>query len=626
MLRCAVFLLFVVLTQAQQGVLRLMVDATDAPRRLIHVQLNVPTTAGPLTLVYPKWIPGEHGPTGPIADVVSLKFQAHGPAISEVTSQSLDWRRDPTDLYAFNVTVPGGATSLTASFDFISPPASGGFSAGSSMTTELAVINWNQFLLYPRGSASDDVRVQANLRLPRGWRYGTALAVAKQSGENLEFHPVSLTALVDSPVSAGAHYRTVDLGDAGGARHFMHIAGDTERAIAVTQEWTDRYKKLAAEASVLFGVRHYREYHFLLTLSDHVAHFGLEHHESSDNRLEENALLDVSTHQLSADLMAHEFVHSWNGKYRRPAGLALKNYQEPANSELVWIYEGLTEYLGEVLAARSGLVDAPRFQEWLADIGARLDHQTGRAWRSLADTSISAPILFNAREDYATLRRGIDFYSEGALVWLEVDTRIRKLSGGAKSLDSFCRAFFGGPGGAPAVSAYSMGDVVAALNSVQPFDWAAFFAQRVETVRNRAPSAGIEDGGWRVVYRDQRSAFWTAEETQNKVADLSLSIGAVVNNEGWVNDLFIGSAAHRAGLAPGAKITSVNGQGFSLSTLREAVRSTQGTSGPIEIAAQNGGQSATYRIDYRDGERYPHLERDNGRPDVLSAIIQARTR
>lgn len=618
MLRRAVFLLFAALTHGQQSVLQLNVDATDAPRRLIHVQLSIPVKAGPITLVYPKWIPGEHGPTGPIADVVSLRFVAKG--------QVLDWHRDPTDLYAFTVNVPPGAALLDASFDFISAPASGGFSGGSSMTSELAVISWNQLVLYPRGAASDDVHVKARLRLPRGWQYGTALPVAKQSGEDLEFRNVSLTVLVDSPVSSGAHYRTVDLGMVAGARHFIHIAGETERAIAVTPEWTARYRQLAAEASALFGARHYREYHFLLTLSDNIAHFGLEHHESSDNRLEERALLDVSPHHLSADLMAHEFVHSWNGKYRRPGGLAFKNYQEPVNSEHVWIYEGLTEYLGEVLSARAGLVDTPRFQEWLADIGARLDHETGRVWRSLADTSVSASLLFNAREDYAGLRRSIDFYSEGALVWLEVDTQIRKLSGGAKSLDDFCRSFLGGPGGAPAVRPYSMADVVAALNAVQPFDWAGLFASRVASIQTRAPLAGIEEAGWRVVYRDGRSDYWAAEETQSKIADLSLSVGMVVNGEGWVSDVLIGSAAHKAGLGPSEKITSVNGRGFSLSALREAVQGAASTAKPIEVAAQNGVQTATYRIDYHGGERYPHLERDASKPDMLSVIVRPRAR
>jgi len=619
MLRSAIFFAVSILAYGQQSFIRLSVDATDAPRRLIHVQLSMPASPGPLTLVYPKWIPGEHAPTGPIADVVGLRFQAKGQAAP------LTWRRDSTDLYAFHVALPSGTSALDASFDFISPPESGGFTSGSSMTTELAVISWNQFILYPQGPA-DDVRVQANLRLPDGWQYGTALPLARHNNQQLNFRPVPLTTLIDSPVSAGAHYRTVELGNIAGARHFIHIAADSERAIDVTPEWIEHYRKLAAEANALFGARHYREYRFLLTLSDHVASFGLEHHESSDNRLDERALLDLNTHQLSADLMAHEFVHSWNGKYRRPAGLVAKNYQEPFGTELLWIYEGLTEYLGEVLAARAGLVDAPRFEEWLADIGGRLDNQSGREWRSLADTSVSAPILFNAREDYSALRRSIDFYSEGALVWLDVDTQIRKLSRGTKSLDDFCRAFFGGASGAPSTVAYSLNDVVAALQNVQPFDWAAFFAQRVDVVQPRAPLAGIEDGGWRVAYGDKRSDYWAAEESQNKVADLSLSIGAIVNGEGWVSDVAIGGPAQKAGIAPGSKITSIEGRGFSLNALREAVQSASTNHAPIEVVVKSGAQSSGRRVDYQGGERYPHLERDPGKPDILTAIIQPRAK
>ena len=612
MTRRALLLAFLApaLAWPQQGVIQVSVDARDAPRKLIHVQLTIPANPGPLTLLYPQWIPGEHGPTGPINDLVNLRFHAK--------NQTIPWRRDSTNLYAFHVTVPTGATALDAAFDFISPTDASGFSAGSSMTTELAVLSWNQYVLYPQGTVADQLRYQAKLRLPHEWHYGTALGVAKESGDEVEFGPVSLTTLIDSPVSTGAHYRTVELGTVDGAPHYMHIAADSERALAITPETIEHYRKLIAEAGALFGPRHYRSYHFLLTLSDHVASFGLEHHESSDDRLDERMLIDDVLLHYHAELLPHEFVHSWNGKYRRPAGLATKNYDEPMKGDLLWMYEGLTEYLGSVLAARSGLETPELFRDRLAYVAAHLEHETGRSWRPLADASISGQLLFDARAEYATLRRGLDFYGEGQLVWLEVDTLIRKLSHGTKSIDDFCRAFYGGEAGA-SVNPYALDDVVAALNRVQPHDWAAFFRQRVDAVETRAPVAGLENGGWKLTYNDKRSDYWATTEDEEKVTDLMLSLGVSVKSEGLVEDVAIGGPVQKAGVAPGAKITSVDGRAFSPTVLREAAASGEA----VELTVRNGEHISTHKVDYHGGERYPHLERENGKPDLLAEIVRA---
>ncbi|MDP9114557.1 MAG: M61 family peptidase [Acidobacteriota bacterium] len=597
---------------AQPGsVIQVIVDARDAPRKLIHVHLTIPASPGPVTLLYPQWIPGEHGPTGPIADVVSLRFSAKDQAVA--------WRRDSTNLYAFHLNVPQGATALDATFDFISPTDAGGFSAGSSMTTELAVLSWNQYVFYPQGTAADQLQYQAKLRLPHEWHYGTALPVARQSGDDIEFRPVSLTTLVDSPVSTGAHYRTIELGTYDGAPHYMHIAADSERALAITPETVQHYRKLIAETGALFGARHYRGYHFLLTLSDHVASFGLEHHESSDDRLNERMLIDDVLLHYHSELLPHEYVHSWNGKYRRPAGLATKNYDEPMKGDLLWIYEGLTEYLGSILAARSGLETPDLFRERLAYVAAHLEHESGRGWRSLADTSISGQFLFDARSDYAALRRGLDFYGEGQLLWLEVDTLLRKLSHGTKSVDDFCRAFYGGTAG-PSVSPYTLDDVISALNRVAPYDWAAFFRQRVDAVDTRAPLAGIENGGWKLTYDKTRSDYWNTAEDEEKVTDLMLSLGVSVKNDGLVADVALGSAAQKAGLAPGAKITTVDGRAFSPAVLHEAAASGE----PIELMVRNGEYVGALRVDYSGGEKYPHLERQNGKPDLLADIVRSK--
>jgi predicted metalloprotease with PDZ domain len=599
------------LAWAQLGVIQVSVDARDAPRKLIHVQLTIPAAPGPLTLLYPQWIPGEHGPTGPIADLVSLRFHTK--------DQPVAWRRDSTNLYAFHVNVPAGASALEATFDFISPTDAGGFSAGSSMTTELAVLSWNQYVLYPQGTVADQLRYQAKLRLPHEWHYGTALGVAKESGDDIEFRPVSLTTLIDSPVSTGAHYRTIQLGTVDGAPHYMHIAADSERALAITPETIEHYRKLIAETGALFGVRHYRSYHFLLTLSDHVASFGLEHHESSDDRLDERMLIDDVLLHYHAELLPHEYVHSWNGKYRRPAGLATRNYDEPMKGDLLWMYEGLTEYLGSVLAARSGLETPDLFRDRLAYVAAHLEYENGRGWRSLADTSISGQLLFEARTDYAALRRGLDFYGEGQLVWLEVDTLLRKLSHGTKSIDDFCRAFYGGEAG-PSVNPYTLDDVVGALNRVQPHDWAAFFRQRVDAVETRAPLAGIENSGWKLTYNTIRSDYWNTTEDEEKVTDLMPSLGVSVKSEGVVADVTMGGPVQKAGIAPGAKITSVDGRTFSPTVLREAAASGE----PIELMVRNGDHISTHRVDYSGGEKYPHLERENAKPDLLSGILRSR--
>ena len=328
-----------------QNPVRLRVDATDAPRRLFHVQMTIPAQPGPMTLLYPEWIPGEHMPSGPIVNLVGLKIQAGG--------QTIAWRRDSVNMYAFHIDVPAGASSLDAAFDFISPPEEPGFSSGSSATSELAVLNWNQLLLYPQGAPADSLQYQATLRVPPSWRYGTALPIARESGSEIEFQPAPLTTLIDSPLLAGAHFRTVDLGTDRGAPHYLHLAGDSDRAVEMSPELADEYKNLVAETGALFGSRHYRDYHFLFTLSDHVAHFGLEHHESSDDRLGERTLVDPGPRKLSGTLLPHEFVHSWNGKYRRPVGLtsgcADGGYDTPMKGDLLWVYEGLTNYLGEIL-------------------------------------------------------------------------------------------------------------------------------------------------------------------------------------------------------------------------------------------------------------------------------------
>lgn len=601
-----------------QNAVKLRVDATDAPRRLFHVQMSMPAKAGAMTLLYPQWIPGEHGPTGPIANLVGLKVQGGGKTIA--------WKRDSVNMFAFHLDVPAGVTALDVAFDFIAPPDAEGFSSGASTTTELAVLNWNQLLLYPQGSQADDFQYQATLKVPSGWRYGTALPIQRETGNEIEFKPAALTTMVDSPVSAGAHYKTFDLGTDGGLPHYLHVAADSDRALEAPADVIEHFRNLVKETGALFGARHYRSYHFLYTLSDHVAHFGLEHHESSDDRTGERSLIDPEVLRASAYLLPHEMVHSWNGKYRRPAGLISNGhdggYDVPMKGDLLWVYEGLTNYLGEVLAPRSGLWSAEDYRESLAGTAAELDNKAGRTWRPLEDTAVAAQVLYEAGSDYGSLRRSVDYYPEGTLIWLEADVLIRELSKGAKSLDDFCHAFHGGASGKIEMKPYEFNDVVAALNAVQPYDWAGFLNQRLHSTDAHAPLGGIEHSGWKLQYDAVRSDFWKAYEDRHKFADLTYSIGAQVREDGTIEDVRFGGPAQKAGVTPAVHVIAVNGRQFTPTVIREAVASAK----PLELLIKDGEFYKTFRIDYTGGEKYPHLVRDEAKPDLLTAIISAKTK
>ncbi len=453
--------------QTKGPTVKISVDASEAPRKIFHAQLSIPASPGTLTLYYPKWIPGEHGPSGPIEGLAGLKFLGNG--------QILKWRRDLLDAFTINVEVPTGVNEVSASLDFLSPATlEGGFSAGSSATAAMAIISWNQLLLYPKGWKSDEIMYDASLRLPAGWKFGTPLPIASHSGEELKFAPVSLTMLVDSPVITGEYLKVVPLNEGQTPPAEMDIAADSPGALEPAPEVWQHYRNLITQTSALFGAHHYRDYHFLFSLSDHVAHFGLEHHESNDSRIAEQGLVDPQMRMAHAGLLPHEYVHSWNGKYRRPAGLVTPDYQQPMQDDLLWVYEGLTSYLGDVLTARSDLWTSEQFREDLANIAARLDHEPGRTWRNLQDTADEAPQLYSSPSQWFSIRRGVDFYDEDVLNWLWADTIIRQQTHGKKSLDDFCYLFHGAPDTSPEVKPYTFEDVVAALNQVVAYDWKGF--------------------------------------------------------------------------------------------------------------------------------------------------------
>ena len=601
-------------TRCGAEVVRLDVDATDAARDILHARLHIPAKSGPMTLFYPKWIPGEHMPSGPINDLAGLEMTANG--------KPVDWHRDPDNMCAFHVDIPADADGLDISLDFLLSTHGGSYSTGVSSTANLLDLNWNELLLYPQSAAPLRLEYVASLKLPRHWQFGTALPVGTVSDSRIEFLPAPLETLIDSPVIAGCYFRSIDLTPGEHPDHIIDIVADSAAALEMTPEDVRHFSQLVKEANALFGAHHYRDYHFLMTLSDRVSHFGLEHHESSDDRLGENYLTDSTTRQTMPDLLAHEMVHSWNGKYRRPAGLATPDYQQPMHDEMLWVYEGLTDYLGKVLAARSGLQTNEDFRETFALTAATLDHRAGRAWRSLADTAVAAQLLYLAPAGGGSWRRGTDFYPEGDLIWLEADTIIRRQTENKLSIDDFCRRFFGGESGPPRVVPYSYNDVVSALNDTTVYDWNGFFQQRIYRLSAHAPTGGLENGGWRLAYTNGVPSLLKNREGLHKFTDLSCSLGLTIDPDGDLADVIPGSPADQAGIGPAMKLVAVNDRAWTAERVRAAVSFASTNSQSISLLVENGDYFRNYPVNYHGGEKYPCLERLTNRPDLLADIIR----
>jgi predicted metalloprotease with PDZ domain len=602
---------------ATQPTVTIFVDASAAPRKIFHAKLKIPASAGDLTLYYPKWIPGEHAPDGPVIDLAGLKFSASG--------KTLQWRRDLLDGFTIHVDVPSGENEVDAELDFLSPAMfESGFSAGSSATDKMAVISWNQVLLYPKGWKSDDLTYVATLKLPANWKFGTSLPITSTTGDQLNgeaqitFQPISLTMLVDSPVITGEFLKVVKLADNPPVE--MDVAADSAAALEPAEEVWGHYKSLVEQTNKLFGAYHYRDYHFLFSLSDHVAHFGLEHHESDDSRMEERGLVDEPLRKSQASLLPHEYVHSWNGKYRRPADLATPDYQQPMQDDLLWVYEGLTNYLGTVLTARSGLLTGSEARDDLAITAASLDHIPGRTWRNLQDTADAAAQLYFSPEAWRSWRRSTDFYDEDTLNWLWADAIIRQRSKGKKSLDDFCKLFHGAPSTPPMVKTYTFDDVVNTLNQVAPYDWRGFWTERLSNHGPGAPLSGIELSGWKLVYDEFPSSMVCVSECGSHSVDVKFSIGLILREDGTIIDTIEGMPAAMAGIGPGMKLIGVNGRKYSSQILRDALKAGKTSTDPLELLVENTDYYKVYKVNYHGGERFPHLVRDEAKPDLLSEI------
>jgi len=613
--------------QTASNPIQLNVNLIDAPRKMIHAEMTIPVEPGPLTLLYAEWIPGEHMPDGPIDDLAGLFITANG--------QPLPWVRDDVNMYAIHVTVPEGVHELHVKDDFLATAPPSGFSAGASTSANLALLSWNELVLYPAGHKDDgDIYVKASVVIPQGWQYATALP--REGGKESDTEPgadgtvhfgtVNLKELIDSPLLTGRYFRQWDLAPEVTPKHYLDVAADGPEDLKLAPETLASYSNLVRETGAVYKSRHYTSYHFLVTASDEVAHFGLEHHQSSDDRVPEKTFVDDNLLLLSADLLPHEFTHSWNGKDRRPAGLTTGNFEDPMIGNLLWVYEGLTDYMGNVLAARTHLWTDAQYRDFLANDAAELDYRPGRTWRDLQDTATAAQILYTASDQWDNWRRNTDYYGEGDLIWLDVDTTIRKLTDGKKSLNDFLGAFESvGGNNPPKAVPYTFNDIVNGLNAVVPYDWAAFLRERLTSKSPHAPLGGIENGGYKLVFNDQPNELMQARMAASGGDVAWWSIGLDLNRDGRIEDVLVGSAADKAKLGPGMQIVAVNSRQYSGQLLNQAIQDAKGNTNPISLIVVNTGVYRVLGIDYHDGLRYPHLERVTSVPDRLDEILKPLT-
>ncbi len=598
------------------GTLLLSVDATDIERHIFRIHETVPVTGGvPMTLLFPKWLPGNHSPTGPISDMGGLILYADG--------QRLAWTRDPVDDYAFHVTPPVTARKIEIEFQDLSAVQSD--EGRINVTPEMLRAQWTNLSFYPAGYYVRQIPIQAELRLPENWSFGTALEVASQKGPVVSFKPVSYDVLLDSPVLAGRYFKKVDLDPGSAVPVMLDVAADRPELLDMRPEQIDAHKSLVQQAYKLYGAHHYDHYDFLFSVSDRLSGIGLEHHRSSEDGVPGAYFLDWDKDAPNRDLLPHEYTHSWNGKYRRPADLWTPDYDRPMQGSLLWVYEGQTQYWGYVLAARAGLWSKDMALDAIALTAATYDNTPGRAWKALQDTTNDPVVSMRRPQPWRSWRRSEDYYSEGQLVWLDADTLIREKTGGQKSLDDFARAFFGVNDGAWGELTYDFDTVVATLNGIVPYDWAGFLRTRLDGHGPGAPLDGIKRGGYKLVYTDSPTDYHRQVMSLRKYEDFTYSLGFQISTKDMaLTAVLWDSPAFKAGLTVGTKLLAVNGIAYDKDRFKEVIREAKTLKQPIELLVQNGDHFRIVKIDYHDGLRYPHLLKEAETPS-LDAILAPRT-
>jgi predicted metalloprotease with PDZ domain len=597
------------------GTIRLSVDATDIDRRIFNVRETIPVRGGaPIVLLLPQWLPGNHGPSGRVDKLAGLVVRANGARV--------EWQRDPVNVYAFHIDVPTGATTLEVEHQFTSPVDNG--EGRIVMTPDMLNLQWITLTLYPAGHFARQITMEASVRLPEGWQFATALEIASTSGGATTFKPVTLETLVDSPMFAGRYFQQFELDPGGVAPVRLDIVADRADLINVRPDQLAAHRALVQQAYKLFGSHHYEHYDLLFALTDRLGGIGLEHHQSSENSSVPGYFTDWDRNADARDLLPHEFTHSWNGKFRRPADLWTPNFNVPMRGSLLWVYEGQTQYWGYVLAARAGLLTKQQVLDVIASTAAAYDHRAGREWRALQDTTTDPIAAQRRAHPWRSWERSEDYYSEGQLIWLDVDTVIREKSREQKSLDDFARAFFSVNDGSSVPVTYLFDDVVQALNAVQPHDWAAFLRARLDGHGPGAPLDGVGRGGYKLTYTDTPTQYFRDNEARRGVTDLMYSLGMVIGRDGRLSEVLWGGPAFKAALTIDMQVVEVAGTAYRGDLIRTAITTAKNTGAPIELRIKAGDRFRTVRFDYRGGLRYPRLERDGNVPARLDQILMPR--
>ncbi|MES2835694.1 MAG: peptidase M61 [Pseudomonadota bacterium] len=604
---------------AYPGLIDIAVDATDVERRIVSIKQTIPVAGpGPLVLLYPQWLPGNHGPVGPVDDLASIVFTANG--------QRLPWVRNTANTNAFQIEVPAGVTSVEASYQWLTPID--GSQGRIVITDEMLNIQWEKALLYPAGYYSRQITFRPTLKLPAGWNYGTALDTVSFTGGLATFAPITLEHFIDSPVFAGQHYRQIDLDPGGRSPVRLNIVADNAESLAATDEQVQILRNLVLQADRLHGARHYNHYDFLLALTDKLGGIGLEHHRSSENSADPAFFTGWDTHLGDRDLLSHEYNHSWDGKWRRPADQLTPNFNEPMQNSLLWVYEGQDQYWGLVLAARSGLLTKQQAMDSLAMWAANYAAMPGRQWRAMQDTTNDPIIAQRQPQPWGAYQRSEDYYVEGALIWLDADTWIREQSGGRKSLDDFAKGFFGVQDGNWDPAPYTFDTVTGVLNDVQARDWATFLRSRLDAVNNGDNHLldGFERGGYRLVFTETETDYQKALYAEYGRFDFQYSLGFTLSPTNRIGGVRWGGPAFEQGLVAGWDIVAVGDRAASPAVLREAVTAAKGDGPPIVLVLKRGDRFRTVTFDYHGGLRYPRLERIEGTPDRLGDILTPRRR
>ncbi len=589
------------------GTMRLDVDASDTARAIYRVRQTIPVpAAGRFTLLFPEWLPGNHAPRGPINLVSGFTFTGAG--------KPLRWQRDPVDVYAFHIDVPEGVREVVAEFQHLSPtqPNQGRI----TVTRDMLNAQWEKMSLYPAGYFVRNIPVQASIKLPEGWTAATSLDPASKRGNTIVYQPVSYETLVDSPVFAGRYYRREKLSD----NVILNLFADRPQDLQATPEQIEAHRRLVEQITKLYGAVHYDEYEFLVALTDKLGGIGLEHLKSSENSHPRGYFTDWAKGSAGRDLLAHEMNHSWNGKYRRPADLWTPDYRMPMRNSLLWVYEGQTQFWGNVLSARSGMMPPEDVRAELARTAAYYDTLPGRSWRPLVDTTYDPIINARRPSPWSSWQRSEDYYSEGMLIWLDVDSRIRELTKGQRSIDDFARAFFGINPGQEGQSAYRFEDVVETLNRIVPYDWQSYLDSKVNA-QGKAPLDWIQRGGYRLVYRDAPPPYFASRENDRKILDLTFSIGAVIGKDGEITSIAWDSPLFNQGVTTGSTILAINGRAYSNDDLKGAIAAAKGSKEPIKLLIKKGDLFREVPLDYHDGLRYPDLEKVGAGPSYLDALL-----